>query len=104
MLPVFINRCGAGRHVELIPSKSSEHRVVVQELNSTGTLIQTTTIPRTTTGGSAMDIVYYIDVHNKTIRYYFKDASGQAHLEGKVGTTRSELDDFRGSSDVVLRP
>ena len=38
--------------------------------------------------------MYYIglDVHKKTISYCVKDASGQAHQEGKVGATRCELD------------
>ncbi len=37
-----------------------------------------------------MDIMYYIglDVHKKTISYCVKDASGQAHQEGKIGATR----------------
>jgi hypothetical protein len=38
--------------------------------------------------------MYYIglDVHKKTISYCIKDASGQIHGEGKVGSTRRELD------------
>jgi hypothetical protein len=38
--------------------------------------------------------MYYIglDVHKKTISYCVKDASGQVHQEGKIGTTRRELD------------
>ena len=38
--------------------------------------------------------MYYIglDVHKKTISYCVKDASGRMHQEGKVGSTRRELD------------
>jgi hypothetical protein len=38
--------------------------------------------------------MYYIglDVHKKTISYCVKDASGQIQQEGKVGSTRRELD------------
>src|SRR6204780_1940099 len=38
--------------------------------------------------------MYYIglDVHKKTISYCVKDAAGQVHREGKVGSTRCELD------------
>src|SRR5581483_9574865 len=38
--------------------------------------------------------MYYIglDVHKKSISYCVKDASGHLHQEGKVGTTRWELD------------
>src|ERR1700691_204924 len=38
--------------------------------------------------------MYYIglDVHNKTISYCVKDAAGHVHREGKVGSTRRELD------------
>ena len=59
-----------------------------KELNSTGTLIQTTTTE------APHGHMYYIglDVHKKTISYCVKDASGQVHQEGKVGATRWELD------------
>jgi len=59
-------------------------------LNSTGTLIQTTTTE------APQGHMYYIglDVHKKTISYCVKDASGQVHQEGKVGATRWELDDW----------
>ena len=33
-----------------------------------------------------------LDVHKKTISYCVKDASGQIHREGKIGSTRRELD------------
>jgi transposase len=40
--------------------------------------------------------MYYIglDIHKKTISYCVKDASGQIHREGKIGSTRSELDSW----------
>src|SRR5438128_4001614 len=71
-------------------AKSSEERVVYKRLNSTGTLIQTTTTE------APQGHMYYIglDVHKKTISYCVKDASGQVHQEGKVGATRWELDDW----------
>jgi len=39
---------------------------------------------------------YYIglDVHKKTISYCVKDASGQFHQKGEIGSTRHELDDW----------
>src|SRR5438046_9551153 len=33
-----------------------------------------------------------LDVHKKTISYCVKDAAGQVHREGKIGSTRRELD------------
>ena len=38
--------------------------------------------------------MYYIglDVHKKTISYCVKDAAGHVHREGKIGSTRCELD------------
>ena len=38
--------------------------------------------------------MYYIglDVHKKTISYCVKDAAGEIHQEGKIGSTRRELD------------
>ncbi|MFZ1940004.1 MAG: IS110 family transposase [Terracidiphilus sp.] len=38
--------------------------------------------------------MYYIglDVHKKTIGYCVKDAAGHVHREGKIGSTRRELD------------
>ena len=40
------------------------------------------------------DDMYYIglDVHKKTISYCVKDAAGHVHREGKIGSTRRELD------------
>jgi transposase len=38
--------------------------------------------------------MYYVglDVHKKTISYCVKDAAGHVHREGKIGSTRRELD------------
>ncbi len=38
--------------------------------------------------------MYYIglDVHKKTISFCVKDAAGSIHQEGKIGSTRRELD------------
>ena len=33
-----------------------------------------------------------LDVHKKTISYCVKDAAGRVHQEGKVGSTRRDLD------------
>src|SRR6202041_949305 len=43
--------------------------------------------------------MYYIglDVHKKTISYCVKDAAGHVHREGKVGSTRRELDAWIGT-------
>jgi transposase len=40
--------------------------------------------------------MYYIglDVHKKTISYCVKDAAGRVHQEGKIGSTRRELDSW----------
>ena len=40
--------------------------------------------------------MYYIglDVHKKTISYCVKDAAGHVHQEGKIGSTRCELDSW----------
>jgi len=40
--------------------------------------------------------MYYIglDVHKRTISYCVKDAAGHAHQEGKIGSTRRELDSW----------
>ena len=38
--------------------------------------------------------MYFIglDVHKKTISFCVKDAAGRVHQEGKIGSTRRELD------------
>ena len=61
---------------------------MLHKLNSAATLIQ-----RTTTE-APRDHMYYIglDVHKRTISYCVKDAAGQVHQEGKIGSTRCELD------------
>ena len=40
--------------------------------------------------------MYYIglDVHKKTISYCVKDAAGRVYQEGKIGSTRRELDSW----------
>src|SRR5260370_41461645 len=45
-------------------------------------------------GGSLRDDMYYIglDVHKRTISYCVKDEAGNVHQEGKIGSTRRELD------------
>jgi len=45
-------------------------------------------------GGSLSEDMYYIglDVHKRTISYCVKDAAGHVHQEGKIGSTRRELD------------
>lgn len=60
----------------------------MHKLNSAATLIQ-----RTTTE-APRDHMYYIglDVHKKTISFCVKDAAGRVHQEGKIGSTRGELD------------
>src|SRR6516162_10969362 len=49
--------------------------------------------PENNLGGSS-ETMYYIglDVHKKTISYCVKDAAGCVHGEGKIGSTRCELD------------
>ena len=44
--------------------------------------------------GGSSETMYYIglDVHKKTISYCVKDAAGHVHSEGKIGSTRRELD------------
>ena len=60
----------------------------MHKLNSAATLIQ-----RTTTE-APRDHMYYIglDVHKRTISYCVKDAAGHVYQEGKIGSTRCELD------------
>jgi transposase len=44
--------------------------------------------------GGSSETMYYIglDVHKKTISYCVKDAAGRVQQEGKIGSTRRELD------------
>src|SRR5260370_23888440 len=70
----------------LIVSQCQEHEVL-QMPDSAMRLIQRTTSEAP---------MYYIglDIHKKTISYCVKDASGQIHREGKIGSTRCELDSW----------
>ena len=51
-------------------------------------------IQRSYLGGSSETICLYIglDVHKRTMSYCVKDAAGHVHQEGKIGSTRRELD------------
>ena len=61
---------------------------MLHRLNSAATLIQ-----RTTTEAPRGHMYYIgLDVHKKTISYCVKDVSGRIQQEGKVGSTRRELD------------
>src|SRR5271156_6315015 len=44
--------------------------------------------------GGSSETMYFIglDVHKKTISYCVKDAAGRVHQEGKIGSTRRDLD------------
>jgi hypothetical protein len=44
--------------------------------------------------GGSSETMYFIglDVHKKTISYCVKDAAGRVHHEGKIGSSRRELD------------
>ena len=44
--------------------------------------------------GGSSETMYFIglDVHKKTISYCVKDAAGCVYQEGKIGSTRRELD------------
>jgi transposase len=46
--------------------------------------------------GGSSETMYYIglDVHKKTISYCVKDAAGKVHQEGKIGSTRRELNSW----------
>jgi hypothetical protein len=50
--------------------------------------------------------MYYIglDVHKRTISYCVKDAAGHVHQEGKIGSTRCELDAWIKTRAILLRP
>ena len=62
----------------------------MHRLNSAETLIQ-----RTTTEAPRLSMYYIgLDVHKETISYCVKDAAGRVQQEGKVGSTRGELDDW----------
>jgi hypothetical protein len=65
----------------------------VEGLNSTGTLIQTTT----TEAPHRTYVLHWPGCSQKTISYCVKDASGQTHREGKIGVSRLELDAWIGA-------
>ena len=46
--------------------------------------------------GGSSETMYFIglDVHKKTISYCVKDAAGRVFQEGKIGSTRRELDSW----------
>src|ERR1700684_857697 len=46
--------------------------------------------------GGSSETMYFIglDVHKKTISYCVKDAAGRVYQEGKIGSTRWELDEW----------
>ena len=49
--------------------------------------------PENYIGGSSQTMYFIgLDVHKKTISYCVKDAAGCVHGEGKIGSTRRELD------------
>ena len=61
---------------------------MLHRLNSAATLIQ-----RTPTEAPRLHMYYIgLDVHKKTISYCVKDVSGRIQQEGKVGSSRRELD------------
>jgi transposase len=64
-----------------------------KKLNSASKLIQRTT------SEAPQRHMYFIglDVHKKTISYCVKDAAGRVHQEGRIGSTRRELDAWVGS-------
>ena len=61
---------------------------MLHRLSSGATLIQ-----RTTTEAPRRYICYIgLDAHKETVSYFVKDVSGQSQQEGKIGSTRHELD------------
>ena len=69
-------------------AKSGRSTRCYKKLNSAPKLIQRTT------SEAPQRHMYFIglDVHKKTISYCVKDAAGRVHQEGKIGSTRHELD------------
>ena len=65
-----------------------EEREVLQEAELSGLADSENDL-----GGSS-ETMYFIglDVHKKTISYCVKDAAGRVYQEGKVGSSRRELD------------
>ncbi|WP_263351506.1 IS110 family transposase [Acidicapsa acidisoli] len=54
--------------------------------------LSTQLIQRTTLEAPQTKYFIGLDVHKKTISYCVKDAAGRVHQEGKIGSTRRELD------------
>ena len=54
-----------------------------------------TTLDSENTSEAALRTMYFIglDVHKKTISYCVKDWAGRVFQEGKIGSTRRELDE-----------
>jgi transposase len=56
--------------------------------------------------GGSSETMYFIglDVHKRTISYCVKDATGRVHQEGRIGSTRRELDWWQrcGGNAVVF--
>src|SRR5437762_14356007 len=69
-------------------AKSRRSTRCYKKLNSAPKLIQRTT------SEAPQRHMYFIglDVHKKTISYCVKDAAGRVQQEGKIGSTRRELD------------
>jgi transposase len=73
---------------ELFECEVIEEREVLQEAELSGQADSENDL-----GGSS-ETMYFIglDVHKRTISYCVKDAAGRVHQEGKIGSTRRELD------------
>jgi transposase len=73
---------------ELFECQVWEELEVLQKAELSTKLIQRTT------SDAPQRHMYFIglDVHKKTISYCVKDAAGRVHQEGKIGSTRRELD------------
>ena len=57
--------------------------------------LSTKLIQRTTSEAPQRHMYFIgLDVHKKTISYCVKDAPGRVQQEGKIGSTRRELDDW----------
>jgi transposase len=51
--------------------------------------------PENYLGGSSQTMYFIgLDIHKKTISYCVKDAASRVHQEGKIGSSRLELDDW----------
>jgi transposase len=74
--------------MDCLNAKSGWSTSCYKKLNSAPKLIQRTT------SKAPQRHMYFIglNVHKKTISYCVKDAAGRVHQEGKIGSTRRELD------------